>query len=256
MIGTAYEFSNKKCLPLFDGEQNNVIYAKMMPNLVVARGTVLGQVTSASADEVQKIDFSADGNVPTGGTFVVTIPQADGPVVHSTDDLAYNISAANLKIALDALLDAAGYTGGTVAITGSAAPADQTITFGGQLAGTAVPLMTATGTELTSSGTATVEITRTTAGTTKGLWGVYDASGTNDGRRTAGAIAMFDFRTDRTGRVIYTSVKGSNPPVPTYDDATPVYIAGHFKKADLTGLDATAEAALGRSVSDTIVSVV
>ncbi|MEN6583046.1 MAG: hypothetical protein ABFD54_11400 [Armatimonadota bacterium] len=142
-----------------------------MPNLTIARGTLLGQVSAASANEVQTIDFSAGGDAPTGGTFTLSITGTDG-ATYSTAALAYNISNANIKIAIDALLAAAGYAGATVTITNGPAPADVTITFGGTAAAWDMPLMTVSS-ALTSSGTPTVAVVATTPGNHVGLWGPY-----------------------------------------------------------------------------------
>lgn len=57
----------------------------------------------------------------SGGTFKLRIGD------HETSALAYNISNANLKTAIDALLDAAGLTGITCTVTGSGLPTNVTV---------------------------------------------------------------------------------------------------------------------------------
>jgi hypothetical protein len=142
-----------------------------MPDLTIARGTLLAQVSAADVNAVQTIDFSSAGNAPNGGTFTLAIVGTDG-ATYSTAALAYNISNANIKIAIEALLLAAGYAGATVTITGGAAPTDVVVTFGGTAAAWDMPLMTVTN-NLTSAGTATVTVADTTPGNKIGLWGPY-----------------------------------------------------------------------------------
>lgn len=142
-----------------------------MPNLDIAKGQILGQVSAANVNEVQTIDFSTGGDVATGGTFTLSITATDG-TTKTTAALAYDISNANLKKAIEALLAAAGYYGATVTLTNGPAPADVTVTFGGTAAAWDVPLMTATN-ALESAGTATITVAGTTAGNRIGLFGPY-----------------------------------------------------------------------------------
>lgn len=95
----------------------------------------------AAVNEVQTITIDA-----TGGTFTVTY---DGV---STAALAWNISAANLKIALAALPGLA-----TADLTVALASLVYTITFAGALAGTDISvLVTGAGSLTGGAGTATV----------------------------------------------------------------------------------------------------
>jgi hypothetical protein len=140
-----------------------------MPNLTVLKGTVLAQVSAADANEVQTINFDAGID---GGTFTLSIVGIDGGTF-TTAALAYNITNANLKIAIDALLASAGYAGATVTITNGALPTDATVTFGGTSAAWNMPLMTATS-NLTDGGVAeAVTVDATTGGNKLGLWGPY-----------------------------------------------------------------------------------
>lgn len=213
-----------------------------MPNLTVEKGRVLGQVTADDADEVQTINFSADADVPTGGTFTLSITGIDGGT-YTTAALAYNISNANLKIAIDALLATAGYDGATVAITDGPSPADATVTFGGDAANWNMPLMVATSALTAGVGaTPTVAVAATTAGNRVGLWGHY-SDAANDGREVAKAIAQYSFRTDNMGRVVYAT---GSPEHGDYHTNAPAYFKGSFKTSELVGLDANAVADLGR----------
>ncbi len=229
-------------MPIFKPEDQIILELTFGPNLNVRRGGLLGQVSAANAAEVQTINFSGAGDVPTGGTFTVSIVGIDGGT-YTSAALAYNISNANLKIALEALLDAAGYYGATVTLTGGAAPVDVIVTFGGTALYKDMPLMTASAASLTSSGTATATVDATTAGVSKGLWLPYDDDGTDDGRRIAKAISRYDFRTDYLGRVIfakqsdpsYGSVTGgaAAPQNNDYRRSAPAWFSGVFKVEDL-----------------------
>lgn len=104
-------------------------------------------------NEVRRLTVDA-----TGGTF--NLASAD-----ENQDLAYNISAANLKTAIVALLD---ITTNDVTVTGGPGDSGGTtpyvITFGGALANTPnVPALTADGTSLTG-GAHTATLATTTTG--------------------------------------------------------------------------------------------
>jgi hypothetical protein len=77
--------------------------------------------------------------------------------------------------------------------------------------------------------------------TATGVLAAY-ANANSDGTETAVAIAMYDMKTDANGRVYFVS--GSTAAVETAEVKSfltaPVYIAGTFDAADLTGEDANA----------------
>jgi hypothetical protein len=73
----------------------------------------------------QTLDF---GGSVTGGTFTLSIPGFDSGT-YTTSALAYNISNANLKTAIDELLTRAGYLGATATIGGGPCPTDAIVTF-------------------------------------------------------------------------------------------------------------------------------
>lgn len=353
-------FSGGKHLePLFDPEFACWIAGAFMPLQTIPQGTILALTNATAANEVQTLNFSGSGDIPTGGTFPVLITGVDGGSF-STAELTYAITNANLKIALDALLAAAGYAGATVAITNGPAPIDTTITFGGTAAAWNMPLMTTTAASLTSSGTATATIDATTAGVTKGVWGPYvgtkltdpttgptvasktggstlpvlgqymvqysygtasgetmlsapspvaltttdriiavssitlpanattinlyvngafvhaltatgaydistlDTAGlhpvpvantafTNtDGRGVARGIAVYDFRTNEMGQVVFGSANAY--PQAAYELTAALYIRGYFATGDLVGLTAAAVADLGKMLNGTYAS--
>jgi hypothetical protein len=111
-------------------------------------GEDLGQLTN----EVQSIAITG---APVGGTFTLTF---DG---ETTDDIAYNASAAAVKTALTALSNVGN---GDVATSGGALPTSPVVvTFQGDLENADVPQMTATGT-FTGGTSPAVTVTTTTPG--------------------------------------------------------------------------------------------
>lgn len=245
MLGNPDVYSDRKVEPLFPVE-GGMSELQFIPSTYFPAGTVIGQITTANTNEVQTLDFDA---TTSGGDFTLQIAGVDGGTYY-TAALAYNISNANLKIALDALLAAAGYAGVTVTITNGPCPADTTITFGGTGASWDMPLLVLTGETLTGSGHG-LAVAATTAGAHAGLWCAYDDDGTDDGRRVARAITVYSFRTDAMGRVLFgaanTVASNENP----YRKTAPAWFKGRFSCADLTGLDANGAADLGRIESGT-----
>lgn len=130
-------YSGNQVVPLFPNE-GRTLALQFMPNLTIVAGQLLGQVSDASANEVQTLNF---GTI-TGGTFTLSVTGIDGGTF-TTAALDYDISNANLKIAIEALFVSAGYTGVTVTLTGGPAPVDVVVTFGGTAANWDFPLMTA-----------------------------------------------------------------------------------------------------------------
>jgi len=238
------EYNMNKVEPLYP-IQNGLRAVRFAPDLELAAGTVVAQITAASANEVQTLNFS--GTV-SGGTFTLSVEGIDGGT-YTTDALAYNISNANLKIAIEDLLEDAGYAGATVTIGGGPSPTDATVTFGGTLAYVNVPLMVADATSITGGGSLAVDAT--TAGNLKDTWVAYDDDGTDDGRRTAGGILQYDIRTDNTGRVVFAA-SGTSPEHGVYHQTAPIWVKGNFKTSELTGLDANGVADLGRLVMGSV----
>lgn len=156
------EVGLRKVEPVYPASNANTRAVTLMPNLSVVAGTVMAEILVASQNTVQTLDFA--GTV-TGGTFTLAIADIDDDSkMHVTAGLARNISNANLKIALEALLSTAGYEGATVTITNGPAPADTTITFGGTLAGKNPPLLVATSSLTGTTGAAAASLTTNMAG--------------------------------------------------------------------------------------------
>lgn len=95
------------------------------------------QATDGSDNLVQLITLTG----ATGGVFVLAV---NG---YPTSSIAYNAAAATVQTELEAL---ASVGSGNVTVTGSAG-GPYTVTFGGALAGTSLPLIVANGGDLTGS---------------------------------------------------------------------------------------------------------
>lgn len=167
--GPVDTFSNQK-LAALPGYPAAIEALRFMPNLQIARGSRLGQISAASANEVQKIDYT--GTWAAGDTLTLSITGIDGGT-HSmtlTMDATPAFTNANVKTAIEGMLEAAGYHGATVTISGGPGDTDQNVTFGGTAAYWNMPLMVAS---YETAGNGTVVVSRTTAGNIIGLWGPY-----------------------------------------------------------------------------------
>jgi hypothetical protein len=240
MIKPAVRYNANILEPYFPGEESDLFAVPLGPNQTLVAGTILGQVTASSVSQVQTLTF---GGTVSGGTFTVTVADVNGNL-YTTAALAYNISNANLKIALDALLASAGYIGASTTIGGGPCPTNATVTMGGTLAGVTVPLMVATQGLLTGS-SPTLAITITTAAVMNGVFKPYN-SGNSDGTQTALVILQMDCITDTLGGIVF----GNQIPGEHYvkNLSAPCYYRGVFNVSDLTGLDSNGVSNLGRMI--------
>lgn len=227
MTLNASAYRGSRVSPL--GGSGRMLAFAFMPGVAVLAGTVVAQA-SASVNEVQTLN--ATGTV-SGGTFELSIGTAT-PV-----EVAYDVSNADLKTAIEALLVDAGFVGGTVTITNGPLPADTTVTFGGGLAGRPVPLLVVDDGSITGGGT--LEVVRTTPGATAGSWGAYDAT-RSDGLEVAKGVADFAFNVNDFGG----TVAGEAPDEESEAADVPIWVSGRFQTEELVGLDADAVTALGR----------
>lgn len=122
-----------------------------------------GVIKGASASPTNEVQSLATSGTPTGGTFKLSFK---GQV---TGTIAFNAAATDVAAALQSLTTI-GF--GNVACTGGALPSAVVITFGGSLAGTAVPLIVVSTPALTGGSSPAAAVTRTTTGT-----GPYDPIG-------------------------------------------------------------------------------
>lgn len=148
----------------------------------------------AIANEVQVVTLN---NTPTGGTFTLSFDGA------TTPPLAFNITAANIQVALRALPT---INGANVTVTGSVG-GPFTVTFIGTLAGANVSQLVGTGASLTGAG---AQPTVTVATTTPGNAGEIAAGSTSltvdaiSGAIPAGTMLMFG-----GGQVAYVNGSGA-----------------------------------------------
>lgn len=84
------QFSYSRLEPIWPGD-GRTFAAAFAANQTLKRGTMLGQVSSAAASEVQSLSLSGS---PTGGTFTLTFGG------YTTSPLAYNAAASAVGAAL------------------------------------------------------------------------------------------------------------------------------------------------------------
>jgi hypothetical protein len=216
-----------------------------------------------------------------GGTFALRV--TIGGVSANTTALAWNVAAADIDTALEALDNApagsftvSGSDGGPYTITflptigevglevvndlttdggvfeggvvlANLANGAYIVTFQNDLGAGNVGAMTTDATLLTGgAGTATVATPTAGSAGTAGTFRAYDPAG-SDGRQIARCILEYDVETDSSGNVtLFSSEHGE-----TYASA-PAYFCGTFATADLVGLDDAAVAQLGRLITGTV----
>lgn len=228
-------YGGQKLEPYYKPEMAMCENVKLPASVSYARGTVLGELTGTN--ERQSVTVTGG---PTGGTFTLTYSG------QTTAAIAYNANADEVRTALEALSTIGD---GNVAVSGGPGPgAPFYVDFVGTLAGTNAAAMTASGASLTGGTTPGVTIATVTGGAagTSGTWKAYDNDNT-DGSGTPRGILVYDCQTDASGNIIYSATSGATGG--EYGEThlyAPVYVAGYFACADLTGLDSRAVAALGR----------
>lgn len=213
---------------------------RLIPGTYVS-GQVLGQFTTwTAANDVQTltIDYT-----PTGGSFRLSF---DGVL---TSAIAFNASVA----AVQAILDAHPSIGsGQVVVSGAGALPGNVHTFtfsGSRVAGIYQPTMIVTANALTGGTPGTVAIAHTTEGRTAGgAWGPYDDTLSN-GLNIAKAINMKACVVNTYGEIFGGS--SVNLDIGPRSFTADVYIAGYFRTADMTGIDAAAVADLGKLTTGT-----
>jgi hypothetical protein len=241
------KYNVRQLNPAYNPEDAIPINVNFAPNLTIAQGQLVGAISTATTNDVQTLTVTA-----TGGHFTLSITGIDGDT-YTTASLLYNIAAADLTIAVNALLETAGFHLGTVTTTGgpgsASGSAPYVMTFAGALAGIPVPLIVGATVDLT--GTSTAVVVHTTTGITLGTFRDY-ASGHSDGSQVPVGVAPAAFKTDALGRIVYGNVPNL-PPYVEVDKTIPVYVLGFFFTQDLVGLDANAiTVGLGKLIKGTV----
>lgn len=120
------------------------------------QSVLIGYSDDGAVGGVNEVQTITTTGTPTGGTFTLTFAGA------TTDPIAYNAAASAVELALRAL----GTIGaGNVAVTGGPGPGTPWVaTFGGELAGVNVPLLTANSAGLTGGTTPAIGVVQTTLG--------------------------------------------------------------------------------------------
>lgn len=204
----------------------------LAPNSTFAKGTVLGQITSA-ANDVQTVTISGS---PTGGTFTLSGTNPLTGQAFTTSGIAYNAASSAVQTALTA---STAFGTGNVTVSGSAG-GPYTVTAAGSLVSMPIPVMTAASSFTGGTSPATA-VAHTTTGRTAATYAAY-ASGNSDGTQVPKCLLKFDCATDAAGNITYGSSAIGGPWGETYI-STPAYFSGYFDTSQLTGLDSNAVAA-------------
>lgn len=237
----AYVFSQNALYPVYDDRG-----AKLIPvNLAAGtyeRGTILGQVTSAGANDVQTITY---GGTVSGGTFSITATPTTPNAGQGSVTLVepYNVTAAALQADLESI-----YGPGNVVVTG-AAGSSAVVTFTGALALLPIPVMVITD-NTTGSGHSVTLVHTTTGAAATGTYGAY-ASGNSDGTQLPKAILMYPCVVTNVGGVlqIVTANAGGSSEVPGgFELYAQAYFHGTFRTQELVGLDANAVTKLAGNI--------
>lgn len=208
-------------------------------NQHMAKGTVVGLVTSSAVSDVQTLTQAS----ATGGTFTITFGFG---TVYTTSPIAYNASAATVQTALQSLPNIGS---GNVACSGGAlGSAGVVCTFAGALANQPQPVFAINNTALTGSGAA-VTVAHTTPGVANGMLEPY-VSSNSDGSQTPVGILAVEVFTDTQGNVTYGPLPVGNG-FGSIRHVAPIAISGYFNTSDLTGLDSNAVSKLGRLIDGT-----
>lgn len=239
MIGTMRAYKGSGLNPIIYPEKAKTDACKFAPGTYVA-GTVVGQLNSlTAANDVQTITVSG---TPTGGSFTL---QFMGSI---TGNIAFNATATNVR---DALIALPTIGTGNVSCSGGPFPGTPVVvTFQGALAGQLEPLITLYTNSLTGGAAPNVAVAHTTPGNSAGgSWLAYN-NGASDGSDIAKGVLKYDLSVDSFGN--HTSGGGEWGGM---ELSAPVYIAGYFRTADLTGLDAAGITDLGRIVRGSVAQI-
>ena len=211
---------------------------KFLPGTYVA-GQGLGQKTGLTAvNEVQTLTITG---TPTGGTFRLTFNGVE------TGHITFSTTAATLAANITAALEAPAEIG-TGNVTTSASVTVPAVTFQGALAGQEQPPLTFSRNDLTGGTDPTATVAETTPGQTAGgAWGAYDDAA-SDGLQIAKAVLQY-------ATVVTPNGKHYSGGSLTAHLSASFYIAGYFRTADLTGIDAAAVTDLGRIVEGAVGSL-
>lgn len=227
------QFTGDGIIPCWAPEEAKTDAAQLIPGTYAA-GTVLGQqATLTAANDVQTLTVTG---TPTGGTFVLTF---NGDV---TAAIAYNAAAADVQAALEALPSI-----GTGNVVGSSGPLPGTavvLTFGSALGNRQMPNISIYSASFTGGTAPAASVAHTTPGRTLGAsFAAYNDSN-SDGTQTAKCVLKFATVVDTFGYHKSGGGEWRN----TTTKSAPVYVKGHFKTAELVGIDANGCADLGRIV--------
>ena len=240
-MGQVNTFTQARIVPAMFPEDMRQLPVRFAANLVLGKGRIVAQVTSAAASEVQTL---TPGGTLSGGTYTLIVSGAQ------TDPLAFNANAAAIKAAIEAALTRVyGLPSGTVNVTGGPLNSGvATVTFTGACANQPQPLIQVI--NALTGAAPTVTVARTTPGVAQYAFADYnDALAT--GQQIAKAILPVDIATDPSGRITLGSAPYGSERGGTFNDHA-VIIRGIYKTTDLVGLDANGVTDLGRLIMGSV----
>jgi hypothetical protein len=232
MLNASRVLTNSRIQPVRYPDLARKIAVRLPGGINYPAGQVLGERSSGTAaDEVQTVTITG---TPTGGSFVLGVP-LDVNAISRTAAIAHNATAAVVQAQLERFL-------GVGNVTVSLASAVYTVTFLGDYARSAVPLLVIVSAAFTGGTTPAVAVARTTVGTPGiGMWAAYDDT-LSDGTQVARAVLEHNVITDFGGRMLLEYPVDGGP------QTFPAYVKGTFLASELTGLDANGAADLGKLV--------
>lgn len=216
-----FTYTNQSFDPLWKMGMATSTNINLQASNVYTAGQVLGEVTGQSAV------FSAALGGATGGTWTLSY-QGQPVTVSGSTALAYNLSAANLQTALQAL-PAIGASNMTVSLAGTT----YTITAAGTLANTPIELSAFVFGSSLLTGATSPALTITTAGqTATGCFGIY-VHGGSGGLGTPKCINQQACVTDSSGYISYSTVSGGSGQWGQQYPSTGAWFFGFFSIAAL-----------------------
>jgi hypothetical protein len=199
---------------------------------VYAKGRALGSVTSTTPQsEVRTIALTG---TPTGATGTIVFAAGDRTYTGTLPNLVSTIpTAAEFTTAMEQIF-------GTGNVTVVKTSLSYACTFAGALANVRIGGLLSASLTFTAGTSPAYTHTRTTVGSCgSGQWDVQlDAS--SDGTQTPKGFLQRDFYSTPTGGALTDFGSAVQPETP------PVFVAGFFNAADLSGLTTTGLALVGR----------
>jgi hypothetical protein len=234
-----FSFSGGGLQPWHPGERTERITLKTGN---YPQGALVGE--AYGTDEVDVVTITG---APTGGTFTVSVQLGTG-TNRTSAAIPFNATPDQVQAAVNALVNVAGD-----AIVRGDAGGPYLINLSGPTVGAAVITVAASGASLTGGTTpaATARQVTAAAAGTPGQYGLYGAAHT-DGTQWPTHIVRYACQVDASGNVSFVDTPGALGDQGVTELGVPAFYGGSFAVSDLSGLDDTAIARLGRMLSRSV----